>query len=367
MLSKSSFFKTEYFFLIGAFLSNIGCYKRAIIYLKKSLLSPHLDTSEILYYLVKSYLKLNNQKKAKYYFNRLLDRSFNPFFIFFSYYECFRNNVDSSILVNSLKEILPDSLNIIMDRLTIALFFLLVNKPEKALKLLLPHIETFQSNYFYNIIFLKTLYLMKKYYEIIDYFNKNIEYLGSIDSLYLYSVTLYKLGLWNQCLKVLNEIRFLQKATNKPLINLGKVYLQKKNYTQAINKFKLALKRSKEYKDYIYFFLSVSYQRIGLLNDALNYILKISPDSTTYQKAIFNLALLYYDLGKFKNAKEIFYQIDKKDLPTGKYIKWKKRIMSSDIDGNKVNKLRYFIYFIPWIILIFALFVLVAFYLIVKY
>ena len=103
LLSKSSFLKTEYFFLIGAFLLNIGYYKNAIVYLKKSLSSPHLDKSVILYYLIKSYLMINNHKKIEHYFNKLLDRSFSPFYIIFSYYECIKSNIKLTLPIHSLK------------------------------------------------------------------------------------------------------------------------------------------------------------------------------------------------------------------------------------------------------------------------
>ena len=76
LLNKSSFLKAEYFYLFGVFLANNGYYKRSIIYLKKSLLNPELDKSEILYYIIFSYINLSNNKKVEYYFNKITERSF---------------------------------------------------------------------------------------------------------------------------------------------------------------------------------------------------------------------------------------------------------------------------------------------------
>lgn len=367
LLSKSNFLNKEYLFLFGAFLANTGNYKKAIIFLKKSILSLNEHKPETLSYLVKSYSSLEDYKKAKFYLNKLIDRSYNyPFYFFFSYYEYFKKNKDLLIPIDSLKDILSElSSDSILDKLSYALYYLLSNKAENAYKLLKPLQNIYYDNYNFNLIFLKILFSLRKYHEIIKYFNENLKYLESIEIIDIYSATLYKLGFYDQCQRVLNDLIFLQKSLVRPIINLGKIDLKNKKYTQAIEKFKSALRnaKNKKYKDQIYFLLSVAYYKIGLLNDAVNYIFKISEGSQSFQKAFFNSALINYDLGQYKTAKEFFKKIDINKIFLKNYEKWKKRIINNRI---KPDLLKILITLLPWLILIFACIILLIFYLFLK-
>ena len=190
LLNKSSFLKAEYFYLFGVFLANNGYYKRSIIYLKKSLLNPELDKSEILYYIIFSYLNLSNNKQVEYYFDKISERSFNPFFILLSYYICIKNNINLKISFDSLKEILPDSSEHIIDALTLSLYYILENNFDKAYDLIKKYFNKYKDYFFYNIIYLKILFKTKKYDDILNFFKINSEYLINIENLFIFSATL---------------------------------------------------------------------------------------------------------------------------------------------------------------------------------
>ncbi len=368
LLNSSSYLKAEYFFLYGAYLTNIGYHKRAIVYLKKSLLNPNLDKSEILYYIIFSYLKLLNFKKVEYYFNKIVERSFNPFYILLSYYLCVKNNLNLSISYNSFKEILPeDSSEEIFDILTLSLFYLLENNFKKAYELVKSFNKKYNNFYFFNLIYLKILFKKKMYQEILNYYENNLEYLVDNEVLFIFTAVLYKIKLFDQCTKILNEILFLDKNNLKAIINLGKINYNKGKYIHAINYFNNALKKGyNNYKDEIYYYLSISYQHIGLLNDSIIYLKKISTNSKFYNYALFNLSLLYYDQGNYKIIKNIFYQINKEKISKILYDKWENKINNIDEKMKNHNYLTNLIYFIPWFVLFFSLVVMIFFYLFVK-
>ncbi len=368
LINKSSFLKSEYFFLYGAFLTNNGYHKRAIAYLKKALFNPNLDKSEILYYIIFSYVKLNNHKKTIYYFNKITERTFNSFYILLSYYICIKNKLNLNISLNSIKEIIPDSSELFIDALSISLYHLLDNKYNLSYNLLKSYYNKYNDNFFYNLIILKTLFKTKKYDDILNYFEKNSQYLINTDTLFIYAATLYKIKLFDQCIKILNEILFIDKNNIKAIINLGKIYFTKGKHILAINYFKNALKKYPDnYKDEILFYLSICYQHIGLLNDTLFYLKKISIDSDFYNFALFNLSLLHYDLSNYNNAKDIFSQINKEKISKKLYNKWEKRINNITNKMKKIKILNNIIFFIPWLLLIFSILVLLIFYFMVKF
>ena len=70
LYNKSSFYKSDFLFLYGAILTNLGNYKKALFYLKKALTSTKRDKSEIYYYIIISFLNLENYQQVKYYFNK---------------------------------------------------------------------------------------------------------------------------------------------------------------------------------------------------------------------------------------------------------------------------------------------------------
>jgi|GEM_PF-4006569 len=357
-LSKSSFLKNEYFFLLGAFLLYKGLYNKSIIYLKKVIFTPSLEKSEILFYLIKAYLNLNNKNKVLFYFNKLLERSFNPFFIILSYYEITKNNINLSLNLNELEDFLPNDNKKIDDKLAFAIFYLLNKKEKKAFDLLKDNDLIFYNIYFFNLIYLKTLYLQKKYIDIIEYFNKNIDYLGCIDTLFIYSASLFKLKLYDQCIKVINELDFIENNIRNK-INTAKIYYNKNKYTLAIDTLKSLLKKSVKETDYILYLLTLSYQKLGLLNDSLKYAKKIDNKSVEYSKVMFNLSILYYDLGEYDSAKEIFDNIKKDFINNNLYYKWSKRISSTM--SIKKNIPVILINIIPWIIIIFSLIIYLIF------
>jgi tetratricopeptide (TPR) repeat protein len=108
-LSKSSFKKSSFLFLYGAALANAGYFKRSLAYLKRSLSGGFPDASEIYYYLILSYINLCDNDKAKYYFSKISERTFSPFFIFLSYYRCLRYKIKLNIFSDVMQNLLPEA------------------------------------------------------------------------------------------------------------------------------------------------------------------------------------------------------------------------------------------------------------------
>ncbi len=360
-LLNSNLLKQEFFFFTGAFNLYLGNYKKAIIFLKKSLLSPNLSKSEILYYLIKTYLKLENISKVKLYFKKIIERTFNPFFIILSYYECIKNKINLNVSMENIEDFITFTPNDFFDKLSLSLFYILKNNDNQAFMLLEPLTTTCNCIFFYNKVYLKMLFNIKKYSKIIKYFNDNTEYLANMDFLFIYSCSLYKERLFNECIQVLLELSKFEKI-NRSTINLGKVFFLKKNYLKSIKFYKDALKKSKNYRDEILFYLSNAYQKIGLFNDSIKCINKIDKDSIFFKKALFNMSLIYYDIQELVKAKELFKMLDENNINNSKFLKWKEKICNTKI--NKKYNILKIVNFIPWIIIFFSIFVFILFYII---
>ena len=363
--NNSTLYKNRYFFLYGALLTYSGNYKNSLSYLKKALLSIHIsEKSEIYYLLIYSFLNLDNFEMVKYYFSKLINRpSASSFFILLSYYLCIKRKIELNISIESLKELLPEKQNEIMDRLTFSIYYILTNQVETGFALLSSVVNKYHDFFYYNFIYLKLLFKLKMYEETVEYFNINGKFLSSIESLLLYSCVLYKIGLYDQCSKILNEILFIQNNNIKAIINLGKIQNIKNNHTRAIALFKGALKKNVFYNDAVSFYLSLSYQHLGLLNNVIGVIQNISKDSTYYHKSLFNLFLLYYDLEKYNEAKKVFSEIDENKIGIKLYNKWKMLIDNKKEHSVKLNFIKALISLTPILLIIISIIFFILFYL----
>ena len=365
--NKSSFYKTDFLFLYGAILSYLGNYKKAIVYLKKALSSAKLDKSEIFYYIIVSYLNIDNHRMAKYYFNKILERSYSPFYIFFSYYRCIRKKCGLNISLESLKEILSEKEENIFDTFTNVVFLMLENKFEFAYELITDEeFDGFKNLYFYHSIYLAIIYNLKKYDLVISYFREHYDYLISIEALNIYSLTLIKIGMSDESLKVLNDMLFIRPNQVIPIFNKAKIYYNKKNYTAASKLARSALKIKSAYADQIYFLLSTISYHLGLLNDVIKFTDKITEGTKLYFQAVFNLSLIYYDLDNFDDAKKAFSLIDEKILDNKNYKKWKEEILSSESKHSKILSVKLIIKFVPYIFIFISLAVFFLLYFFVK-
>lgn len=368
ILSGSTFTKNEYHFLIGAFLNRLGDHKKAIIHLKKSILSPQLDRSESLYYLINSYLQLKDNQRIIYYYKKLLGYNYNFFLIILSSYELIRNKIDLDIKIESLKELIQDEEGSLDYNLSLSIILILEEKYLKALEILEEAVKKHSKKYFVNHIYLKVLYFLMDYERMIEHFDNNMNYLSSRDLLYIYSLILYKIGLWDQCLQVIDILLSLEKSHVKSMINVSKVFMQKHKYTLAIKTLKSSFWRTNDQneKDCINFLISIAYQRTGLLNDSIRYILRISKNSEYYSNAMFNISLLYYDLGNYRSSLEAFEIVDKIKINDKKYDKWQNRILKLKTNIPSDAGIRRIIYILPWAVVIFSIIIFTLFYFIYK-
>jgi len=347
--------------------ANCGKYKRSIYFLKNVLLSRNYDNRSVLYYyLIVSSLKIYNYEKAKYYFKKSFDWFDKPFFIFLSYYELSNKNIDTGIKIENLESILPEDSSDIFNRLTIVIYNLLKKDYNNAINIIKEDYDQHCDLYFYKLIYLKTLFKLKKYNEILDFFINNIEFLHNIDLLIIYAASLYRLTFFDECKKILDEILKINRNDIIAQINTAKIFINKKKYIKAVNLLKKLEKHSKKYLDSIYFYLSVTYHKLGLLNDFTKYALKISKNSKEFNKIMLNLSITYFDLGYYKKSEEIFINIDKKSINSIKYDKWHNLIVNNIHQENKLNILKYLINLLPILIIIFSIGILIFFLLLNK-
>ncbi|MBN2546398.1 MAG: hypothetical protein JXB50_11420 [Spirochaetes bacterium] len=346
---------------------NCGKYKSSLFFLKKAILSRnYYNRSSIYYYLIIASLKLYNYAKAKYYFNKSFDWNDKPFFIFLSFYELSFKNIDTGIKLENLESILPEEKTEIFNRLTIVIYSLLKKEYKIALNTIKRDYNDHCELFFYKLIYLKTLFRLKEYDEIIDFFINNIEYLNNTDLFLIYAASLYKLKFFDESKKILDEILNINKYDIIVQINIAKILIIKKKFIKAIYLLKKLEKHSKKYTDSVYFYLSICYHKLGLLNDFVKYALKISKGSKEFDKIMLNLSITYYDLGYYKKSEEVFANIDKKSIDLVKYDKWHNLILNNKNKDKKLNILKNFINLLPIVFFVFLICILIFFLLLNK-
>jgi len=317
--------------------------------------------SSIYFYLIISSLKLYNYEKAVYYFKKSFDWIDKPFFVFFSYYEFWNKKIDTGIKIKDLQSILPEDTGDIFNRLTFVIYNLLKRDYNNALDLIKKDYDAHCDLFFYKLIFLKILFKLMKYNEIVDFFINNIEFLHNVDLLAIYAACLYKLKLFDESKKVVDEILKINRIDIISQVNIAKIFINKKKYIKAINLLKTMEKHSKKYSDGICFYLSIAYHKLGMLNDFAKYAFKISKKSIEFNKIMLNLSITYYDLGYFEKSKDIFTNIDKNAIDALKYNKWHNLIINNKLHERKFNNLKYLINLLPFFIIIFSIAVLIFF------
>jgi len=359
--------KSNYLFLYGAFLTNTGKYKKGLIYLKKALSGSYDDKSEIYYYIINTYISLYENEKVIYYFSILAERAFSPFYLILSYYKCIKNKINLNITFDSIKELENDSKESLEDILSSVLLMMLENKTQDAYKMILDiEAAEFKEKYYYKLIFFTLLFQTKKYQQIVDYFKDNNKNIISMDILKIYSATLYKLELFEESKKVLEDILILRPNHPEALLNIAKICYRKKKYTETLELLKKAVKIKSSCKDEILFLLSVTFGHLGLLNEAFKSIKNIKENTLIYFKALFNLSLIYHDLNYYDEAKETFSKIDKQYIPSEKYYNCGKIILFDKEKNPKTDKVNYIIKFLPLYIIIFSGIVFVILYFFIK-
>lgn len=376
ILKKYKFFflwnklKKLFFYYYGALCSLIGQYKRAVFFLKKALLLVEYNLRvEIYYYLIHALLKLHFFEKAIFYFKKMLEYPDKPFFIFLAYYEIITKKIELDIKLELLESILPEKCNNINDELTFVVNYMIKRKFESAYKILQKNYPAYCNYYFFNLLYLKTMYKLNNYEQIIDYFIKNTDYLNGIEILIIYAASLYKLKFYDESRIVLENILKLDHFNILAKINIAKILIIKKRELKALSILypltKIASRYYSYYKDSILFYIALVYQRIGLLNDFLKIVKRIDDESKEFSKCMFNLSLTYYDLGHIDEAKKCFKKVNKDFIPEEKYLKWSKNIEEKVVE-KKFYLLNYFVSSLPFLIIIFSFIIVIVLYILFK-
>jgi tetratricopeptide (TPR) repeat protein len=222
------------------------------------------------------------------------------------------------------------------------------------------------NNYYFNHIYLLTLFRLNKYDDLLNHFNENFPFLSSLDALSIYAGTLYKIKLFDESFKVINQILYINKNFSAALVNKAKILFLKKRYVESSEILKNALKIKNRYADEINFLLSVTNGHLGLLNEMTRTINKISVDSEFYHKALFNAALIYYDVGKIGDAKKIFRAVNSSVLKNDNYEKWKYKIFSESSTTIKSAKIYLLLRMLPFSIIITAVIIFFIFLIFIK-
>ena len=99
------------------------------------------------------------------------------------------------------------------------------------------------------------------------------------------------------------------------LVQLGKNFFESKEYSKAERYFKQVLRFNKRYAD-IHNMLGIINHIEGKFNSAIDSFKEAIKINPKYTEALLNLAVLYNDLGEYKEAKKIYSALQKN--PQGK-------------------------------------------------
>lgn len=291
----------------------------------------------------------------------MLELPNSPFYLFLTYSEIISKKLSSPVKIEDIAAFLPEQIETIYDQLTFVLYHILKEDYIAAEKILKSKLLAYSDFYFFNLLYLKTLFKLKKYEDVVSYFSNNAEFLTSVDILFIYAASLYKIKLYDQCKVVLESILKIDRLDVKSKINIAKIYFIKKKNIKALMLLTELSRINKRYYDYyknsILFYTAIGYQKVMLLNDFLRVAKKIDKDSKEFSKAMFNLALTYYDLGYFKEAKDCFSLLDKEVVPKDSYNLWSNNILKTDIKKDFfilksiIKWLPFFILFISFVIM----------------
>ncbi len=178
---------------------------------------------------------------------------------------------------------------------------------------------------------------------------QDINVAGRLAALYL------KQEQMDSALKVLNIMAVLDPEDLNTQMKIGLVYLQKQDWTNSEKTFNGILEKVPD-SDKAHYYISATYEEMGKVNESLEHLLKISPDSKLYEDANLHVALVYKKMGKHEVATGVISNAIKKAPETaGFYIMMaslhedKKELKAaSDVlnDGLKLfpenEKMRYF-------------------------
>jgi len=137
---------------------------------------------------------------------------------------------------------------------------------------------------------------------------------GRLAALYL------KQEQMDQALKVLNIMAILDPEDLNTQMKIGLVNLQKQDWVNSEKTFKGILEKVPD-SDKAHYYLSATYEEMGKINESIDHLLKISPDSKLFEDANIHVALVFKKIGKSERAYEVIKDAIKKAPETsGFYI-----------------------------------------------
>ena len=156
---------------------------------------------------------------------------------------------------------------------------------------------------------------------------QDIHVAGRLVAIYL------KQDQMDQALKILNIMAVLDPEDLNTQMKIGLVYIQKKEWANSEKTFKGILEKVPD-SDKAHYYISATYEEMGKINESIDHLLKISPDSKLYEDANLHVALVYKKQGKQDLAALVMKEAIKKAPETsGFYI-----LMASIHEENKALK-----------------------------
>ena len=163
----------------------------------------------------------------------------------------------------------------------------------------------YNTNYYFSLVRLSFLFHHGFYDAILektDYQTVS----NSFELLNIYCAALYKKGLTDECIQCLKKAVTCNEASFFH-INLAKCYIVKKDYSNALKV--LANIKDKSAMDYRDFLIGICQQKSGSFNEAVAAYKRIQQHSPYYDKALLNLAAIYYDDFDYRSCNNILMKI----------------------------------------------------------
>ncbi len=290
--------KSIYYFLKGVVFYNYGKHSKSIVFLKSALFFAENNCRlrlEIILFLIKNLSELDTKKHFSLVEREIdkiikgIDLNFYKKNYFFYLYLILIELKERFNLIfeetNNFDFILSEQKS--MDSLSYNFYFKKYEKITITIEILI------QGNYYQRLYYLKTLFRLKEFDTIIEYFISLSHNDLSNDILFIIAASVYKKGLFTQTEQIINLLHKRSRFRHHELtINKAKISLSKNNLFRSIK----ILKSCKNDISYKKFLFSVNYHKLGLFYEAEEQYLSMDKDDRLYKKNLFNLAILYYDI-----------------------------------------------------------------------
>jgi len=144
-------------------------------------------------------------------------------------------------------------------------------------------------------------YVKGEYKVAIEYFEKCLKMNKSNDCLNYIGCCYLGLEDYNAAIKIFNSIIVSNPNSERPMFNLGRVYLKQGELDRALDCFEKAITIN-PYSEDAYYYLGVYYQKIGDLERAKIYYQKSLELDNEQSETHLNLGMCYFKLNKYEKA-----------------------------------------------------------------